>query len=51
MFPHAFIGITFIIDDPSLANLGVSAFVLPFALVWLSIVILGFVLSGRDLTL
>jgi len=49
MFPHALIGITFILDDPSLAILGVSASVLPFALVWVSIVVLGFVLSGREI--
>jgi len=48
MFPHGLIGITFILDDPTLSNLGVSAIALPFSLVWLGIVAVGFVLSGKE---
>jgi len=48
MFPHALIGITFVLDDPSTTNLGISAYALPFAIVWFFIVVLGFVLSGKE---
>jgi hypothetical protein len=48
MLPHAVIVLAFIIDDSSLGNLGASKFAIPFAVVWLCIVVAGFVLSGRE---
>jgi hypothetical protein len=48
MFPHAFIGVTFAIEDPSLKSLGISAYVIPFAALWGAVVAAGFILSGRD---
>jgi len=48
MFPHGLIGVVFVLDDPTLGNLGVSAIALPFSLAWLGIVTAGFILSGKE---
>jgi hypothetical protein len=48
MFPHILIGITFILDDITLSNLGVAAYAVPFFLLWAAMTFIGFVLSGRD---
>ena len=49
MLPHGVIAISFAIDDPSLGNLGASRFAIPFSVVWLGIVVAGFILSGREI--
>lgn len=49
MFPHALIGVTFVLDDPSLASFGISVYAIPFAVIWFLIVFSGFVLFGREI--
>lgn len=48
MFPHIWIGVTFMIDDPTLANLGVSAYMIPFFLTWSIMTGIGFIVTGKD---
>lgn len=48
MLPHTVIGLAFFIDDPSFGNLGSSKFTLPFAAVWLCLIVSGFVLWSRE---
>lgn len=48
-FPHLFIGVAHVFEDPSLSNLGVwTKFTVPI-LAWMAIASFGFFLSWRDL--
>lgn len=49
MFPHAAIAIALMINDPSLSNLGVSKYGIPFAVVWFVIIVIGFGKSLREI--
>ncbi len=50
MFPHFLIGVTFALDDPSLASLGVARFAIPNTLLWMAMVILGFFKTYGEIT-
>lgn len=49
-FPHAIIGISFFVYDPTLISLEMWIIVLPFILLWMFTAGLGFWLSWRDLS-
>lgn len=48
MFPHMLIGLTFFLDDPSLLNMGVARYAIPFSAGWFAIVVAGFALAYRS---